>query len=153
MQVDSAELNPETVAAKLNSAAIHLLRSISRGDTTGGLTSARLSALSVVVYAGPLTMSRLAAAEGVRLPTMSRLVGSLEADGYVSRVADAHDHRAVLVAATASGASVLEEARTRRIADLAGRLGSHPQEDVALLDRAADLIEELVQGTPSAHLP
>ena len=42
-----------------------------------GLTGPRASALSVLVFRGPLTMSQLAEAEQVRRPTITRLVPKL----------------------------------------------------------------------------
>src|SRR3954469_5829393 len=62
------------VADRLHSAAIHLLRRLRAADAASGLTAPRLSALSVVVFGGPQTITSLAAAEQVRLPTMTRLV-------------------------------------------------------------------------------
>ncbi|MDQ3996553.1 MAG: hypothetical protein M3303_05995, partial [Gemmatimonadota bacterium] len=67
------------LADRLHSAAIHLLRRLRREDARTGLSGPRLSALSVVVFAGPLTLGELAAAEQVRPPTMTRLVRALEA--------------------------------------------------------------------------
>ncbi len=88
------------VADRLHSAAIHLLRRLRREDDASGLSAPRLSALSVVVFGGPVTIGALAAAEQVRVPTMSRLVAALEADGLVRRKPDVDDGRVVRVAAT-----------------------------------------------------
>ena len=52
-------------ADRLHSAAIHLLRSLRVEDQVSGLSGPRLSALSVIVFGGPLPMSALAAAEQV----------------------------------------------------------------------------------------
>jgi DNA-binding MarR family transcriptional regulator len=134
----------EVVAAKLNSAAIHLLRSISRQDTSSGLSPARLSALSVVVYGGPMTMGELAAAERVQLPTISRLATALEHDGLVVRRADPRDGRVVRIEATDKGVRTLEEARRLRIRELAGRLSGLSPEELTTLERSADLIEHVL---------
>src|SRR4051794_41857953 len=75
----------KVVADQLHSAAIHLLRSLRREDTASGLSAPRLSALSVVVFGGPLTIGALAAAEQVRPPTMTRLVAALQAQGLRAR--------------------------------------------------------------------
>ena len=50
-------------------------------DDASGLSAPRLSALSVVVFAGPISLGGLAKAEQVRPPTISRLVNALEAEG------------------------------------------------------------------------
>src|ERR687883_145288 len=76
------------LADRLHSAAIHLLRRLRREDARTGLSGPRLSALSVVVFAGPRTLGELAAAEQVRPPTMTRLVQALEREGLVARDPD-----------------------------------------------------------------
>ena len=72
-------------ARDLNSGAIHLLRAMAKVDAEAGLTRARLSALSVLVFGGPVPLGRLARIEGVTSPTMTRLVDGLEDSGLVSR--------------------------------------------------------------------
>jgi DNA-binding MarR family transcriptional regulator len=135
--------DPVEVAEKLHSAAIHLLRRLRRQDVSSGLTAPRLSALSVIVYAGPLTLGALAAAEQVRPPTMTRIVAALEADGLVKREPSAEDRRATLVRATPAGETLLHEGRRRRTAELAAQLAALPKVDRATLARAADLLESL----------
>ena len=131
------------VAEKLHSAAIHLLRRLRRQDVATGLTAPRLSALSVIVYAGPLTLGALAAAEQVRPPTITRIVAALEAEGLVARETSAEDRRATLVRATPAGEALLHEGRRRRTAQLAAQLAALPPKDRATLARAADLLESL----------
>jgi hypothetical protein len=84
------------IADRLHSAAIHLLRRVRGQDEGSGLSPARLSALSVVVFGGPVTLGRLASAEQVTAPTMTRLVAALEADGLLSRKDDTVDRRVVV---------------------------------------------------------
>ena len=95
------------VADRLHSAAIHLLRWLRREDEAAGLSPARLSALSVVVFGGPLPIGELARAEQVRPPTMTRLVQALERDGLVAREPDPADGRVTRVRATAEGARIV----------------------------------------------
>lgn len=132
------------VADRLHSAAIHLLRRLRVEDLESGLSGPRLSALSVVVFAGPLTLGALAAAEQVKPPTMSRLVSALEADGLVQREGHAGDARVVLVRATPQGIRRLQGGRARRIARLEAALATLPADDVATLSRAADLLGRLM---------
>ena len=134
---------PVTVADRLHSAAIHLLRALRREDVKLGVGPARLSALSVLVFGGPRSIGALARTEQVRMPTMSRLVAALEQEGLATRTPDPHDGRASRVHPTALGRSVLRRGRTRRVATLARRLAQLPEADRALLARAADLIEGL----------
>src|SRR5687768_17788046 len=130
-------------ADRLHSAAIHLLRRLRREDDASGQTAPRLSALSVIVYGGPLTLGALAAAEQVRPPTMTRIVAALEADGLVQRAPSTEDRRVTLVRATREGETLLHEGRRRRTAQLAAQLGALPPEDRATLARAAHLLESL----------
>jgi DNA-binding MarR family transcriptional regulator len=136
--------SPEAVGDRLHSAAIHLLRALRREDTASGLSAPRLSALSVVVFGGPITLGALATAEQVRPPTMTRLVAALEAQGLVTREPDPDDGRVVRLRATAKGQRLLAAGRARRVAKLAAQVDALPAEEQTLLARAADLVERLV---------
>src|SRR4051795_9796132 len=103
MPPDRATPRDQQLADQLHSAAIHLLRRLRTEDTASGLSAPRLSALSVIVFGGPLTLGALAAAEQVRPPTMTRLVSALEQAGLVTREPDPKDRRQVLLRATAEG--------------------------------------------------
>ena len=131
----------EEVADRLHSAAIHLLRRVRRHDEESGITAPHLSALSVLVFGGARTLGELAAAEQVTPPSMTRIVRNLEADGLVERGADPADGRIVRVHATDAGRRLLGEARSRRIAELADRLGWLREDEMALLERAASILE------------
>jgi len=137
----------DEVADRLHSAAIHLLRRVRVRDVELGLSGPRLSALSVVVLAGPLTVGELAAAEQVRSPTMTRLVDGLEGEGLVTREPNPADARSVLVRATDTGRLVLSRGRAARIEDLAARLMALAPEDLANLREASALIERVAGGT------
>ncbi len=78
-------VNGEVVADALNSAMIHLLRRAAREDVAAGIGPAQLSALSVLVFGGDTTLGRLAHAEQVRPPTMTRIVAALEQAGLELR--------------------------------------------------------------------
>lgn len=130
------------VADRLHSAAIHLLRRAAEEDRSAGLSRARLSALSVVVFRGPLTLGALAEAEGVRSATMSGIVNGLERDGLVRRRPHGSDRRAVSVEATAAGRRALERARGARIDRIASRLAELSTADLDVLAQAAELLEQ-----------
>ena len=133
-------------ATRLHSAAIHLLRRLRREDDASGLTAPRLSALSVVVFGGPLTLGALAAAEQVRPPTMSRIVVALEQTGLVTREPAPTDGRAVLIRATPAGKQLLEAGRARRTAVLARQLAALPPEELAMLQQAAEILDRLTRA-------
>jgi DNA-binding MarR family transcriptional regulator len=132
------------VADRLHSASIHLLRRLRKADEASGLSAARLSALSVLVFGGPTTVGTLARAEQVSAPTMSRLVSGLERDGFVVREADEGDARAVRVRATPKGRRVLVHGRERRVAELVELLDGVSDEDLRTLGNAAEVMERIL---------
>ena len=133
----------EQIADRLHSAAIHLLRRLRRADEAAGVSSARLSALSVLIYAGPCTMGRLAAIEQVRVPTMSRTVAAMERDGLVLRKRVAGDGRSVQLSASAKGRRVLDRARHARLTLLTGALDSLSAAEREQVRVALPLLERL----------
>jgi DNA-binding MarR family transcriptional regulator len=129
-------------ADRFHSAAIHALRHVRREDPATGLSAARLSALSVLVYGGPRTLGQLAAAEQVRPATMTRIAQSLVEDGYAKRETDAADRRVVRLSATAKGRRVMQKGRERRVENLAGLLSRLSPDEVARVHEAAELVEQ-----------
>jgi DNA-binding MarR family transcriptional regulator len=136
---------PRETADRLHSAAIHLLRRLRREDAASGLTAARLSALSVIVFGGPLTLGALAAAEQVRPATMSRIVAALQAAGLVTSEPNPRDGRAPLLRATPLGEKLLDEGRNRRVTVLARQLAALPPEELATLEQAAAILDRLTR--------
>jgi DNA-binding MarR family transcriptional regulator len=135
----------QEAADKLHSASIHVLRRVAREDPASGLSAARLSALSVLVFGGPRTLGELAAAEQVRPPTMTGIVRGLEQAGLVRREADPNDGRVARVQATPKGERVLQQARGRRVGNLAERLAALSSAEVARVREAAELVERALQ--------
>ena len=144
------------VADRLHSAAIHLLRYLRRADVETGLTAARASVLSVVVFGGPTTIGDLATAEQVSAPTMTKLITSLEGEGLVRRVADERDRRVVRVHATPQAARILRRGRAARVRVLSETLRAVGAADLATLGRAADILrglEEQRRQRPASRAP
>jgi len=139
----------DALADQLHSAAIHLLRHLRKEDDASGLSAPRLSALSVVVFGGPLTLGRLAAAEQVKPPTMTRIVTGLEKEGLVRRVGDKRDGRLTLIHATAKGNKILAAGRARRVETLAAAVRRLGGTQVAELARGAQLLEEIIRSMRS----
>jgi DNA-binding MarR family transcriptional regulator len=104
--------------------------------------------LSVIVFAGPLPMAALAAAEQVRPPTMTHLVHGLVRGGLVERLRDRNDRRVFRIRATPKGRRLLLEGRRRRVVRLAAALAALPVADQRLLARAAGLLEQLASSPP-----
>jgi DNA-binding MarR family transcriptional regulator len=135
-------------ADRFHSAAIHALRHIRRDDPATGLSAARLSALSVLVFGGPRTLGELAAAEHVRPATMTRIVQALEGQALVRRESDPDDGRVTRLHATAKGERVLWRGRENRVEKLAALLSRLSADEVADVRNAAELVERaLAQET------
>ncbi len=132
-----------TMADRLHSAAIHLLRRLRRTDEATGLSPARLSALSVLVFAGPRTLGELAGTEQVRPPTMTHLVRGLEQQGLVKRKSDDDDRRVARIGATQKGRRLLERGRQLRLRGLTDRILALDPSEVATLEAAIPIIERL----------
>ena len=119
------------------------MRGVRKEDERTGVGPARLSALSVLVFAGPMRLGALARIEQVKPPTMTKVIAGLEAGGLVRRRADAEDARAVRLEATRRGTKLLQEGRRRRVERLTAALQVLAPEDVDILARAAALIERV----------
>jgi DNA-binding MarR family transcriptional regulator len=145
-QARKISASPAAVADRLHSAAIHLLRRVRRQDVASGLGPAQLSALSVLVFAGSMGLGELAAAEQVRPPTMSRIVGALVRQKLVERASDAGDARRIRLRATTRGRKLLERGRHLRIAYLAGRFQKLPAEELSALGKAAEILESTLRN-------
>ena len=136
----------EAMATRLHAASIKLLRLLRREDEDSGLSAPRLSALSVIVFAGPLSLAELAAAEQVRPPTMSRLVEALVGLSLITREADPANRRMVSIAATQVGRDLLEAGRGRRVRLLTARLKRLADSEQRALFRAVELIERVARS-------
>jgi DNA-binding MarR family transcriptional regulator len=134
------------LADRLHSAAIHLLRRLRKQDVATGEGPARLSALSVLVFAGPKTLGELAAAAQVKPPTMSRIVAGLARSRLVEITADPHDARRMRIRATPKGTRLLHKGRRLRIAVLAAHLDSLAPEPLANLAEAVEILQGLLAG-------
>ena len=135
----------DELADKLHSTAIHLLRRVRVEDAASGIGPARLSALSVVVFGGPISLNDLARAEQVRPPTMSRIVDALEREGLACKTVNEKDRRAVVIEATPKGANVLRQGRKRRVRALAKSLSQLTGTERAEIERAVQAIQKALR--------
>ena len=131
------------VASDLNSAAIHLLRGLREVDRESRLSPARLSALSVLVFGGSMSLGRLARTEGVAGPTMSRLVDGLVAAGLARREPHPDNARMTLVSATPEGASLMRAAAERRFDAISEGISRLPAADQEAVRHAAPALRRL----------
>jgi len=132
-------------AAHLRLAVTRMARRL-RQEAAGDLSPTAASALASVERHGPLTPSELAAIERVKRPTATRSLACLEQLGLVERTRDPSDGRSALLSITAAGRNRLRRLRKRKNAYLARRLRELPAADVEALDRAAELLEGILEA-------
>jgi DNA-binding MarR family transcriptional regulator len=137
------EMDVQEVADRLHSGTVRLLRRLRRVDDAMALSPPRTSALSVLVFGGPTTLGRLAKAEQVRAPTMTRLIAGMERDGLVRRKGDPRDQRVVWLHPTAKGRQLLQAGRHRRVSALAADIAELSAAERATLKDAAEILGRL----------
>jgi DNA-binding MarR family transcriptional regulator len=134
-------------ADRIHSAAIHLLRRVREVDAKAmGISPARASALSVLVFGGARSLTELAAAEQVTSATMSKLVTAMEGEGFVRRYPDVNDARSIRIEPTAKGRRILERGRKRRLDLLEQLLGGASDAEIAAVGTAASVVERAVES-------
>ena len=111
----------------------------------GELTPTSAAALVTVERRGPLTPSELAEIERVKRPTATRTLRVLSEAGLVERAPDPEDGRSALVSITAVGRERLRRMRRRKNAYLARRMRGLPAADVETLERAAEILEGILE--------
>jgi DNA-binding MarR family transcriptional regulator len=136
------------LASRLRLAVARTARRL-RQEAGGGLSPTLTAALASIESHGPLTPSELADRERIKRPTATRLIGTLEDGGYVTRTSDPSDRRSSLIAVTPEGRDLMRTLRTRKDAYLAQRLRKLSAEERETLDRAADLLERLLEEDPA----
>ena len=133
------------LAVRLRLAVTRTARRL-RQEASAGLSPSQGAMLATIERHGPLTPSELAERERVQRPTVTRMLARLEAEGIVQRAADPADGRSFLVSLTPAGRELLHEVRNRKDAYLAARLRELDEEERAALDRAATVLEHLLEG-------
>lgn len=134
-------------AARLRLAIVRTARRL-RQEAAGGdaeLTPTATAALASVDRHGPLTPSELAQIERIKRPTATRILRVLGEAGLLDRAQDPTDGRSWVVSVNASGRERLRRLRGRKNAYLARRMRTLPAEDVAVLERAAAILESLLE--------
>jgi DNA-binding MarR family transcriptional regulator len=146
MPADTSSLTGS--AARLRLAIVRTARRLRQEAVGAGgseLTPTAASALATVERHGPLTPSELAEIERVKRPTATRTLRLLTEAGLVDRAPDPDDGRSALVSVSAAGRERLRRLRGRKNAYLARRMRDLPAEDVEALERAAAILEEILE--------
>lgn len=132
------------LASRLRLVVTRLSRRL-RTQLPGDLTPSQLATLSSVDRLGPITLGELSTVERVKPPTMTKIVACLEEQGLLSRTVDPTDRRVSRVAATAEGSRFLDRSRRQKDQYLAERLHQLDPADRAALERAAGVLERLLE--------
>jgi DNA-binding MarR family transcriptional regulator len=134
-------------ADRMHSAAIHLVRRVREVDAKAmGISPARASALSVLVFGGARSLTELAAAEQVTTATMSKLVTAMEAEGLLRRYPDVNDARSIRIEATAKARRILERGRSRRLDLLERLLADATTAEIDAVRIAAEALEQALES-------
>src|SRR5215203_4073969 len=143
LPITSTDTRLAESAARLRFAIVRTARRLRQEAAGPGteLTPTAASALATVDRHGPLTPSELAEIERIKRPTATRTLGVLDEAGLVDRAPDPGDGRSCLVSVNAAGRERLRRLRGRKNAYLARRMRDLPESDVAILERAAEILE------------
>jgi DNA-binding MarR family transcriptional regulator len=99
---------------------------------------------------GPARIGDLARADHCSQPTMTTQVQRLEERGWVTRVSDPADARAVLISLTDAGRELLTDVRRERAAVLAPYVDGLDQEQRARLAEAVATLNDVLEAAPTA---
>lgn len=133
----------EDIASGLNSTAIHLMRRLRKLDSSLNVGPARLSALSVLVFGGPCSLSELAAVEQVTSATMSRIVSGLEQNSLAQRTPSADDARVQRIVATSKGKKLMQRGQKARVTSLARELAQLDRKELKCLEQAVGILRKI----------
>jgi DNA-binding MarR family transcriptional regulator len=134
----------DRLAGQLRLALARTARRLRR-EAASELSATLTAALATIERHGPLTPSEVARREGIQRPSATKVISRLEAEALIERTADPADGRSSLLTVSVAGRELLRESRTRKDVFLAERLRALPAEDRATLERAAVLLEQLLE--------
>jgi DNA-binding MarR family transcriptional regulator len=139
------ELTEDDRAAvnSLRSAVMRLSRRLRFQRVDESLSPTEMSVLGTLARCGSATPGELARKEHVQPPSMTRIVGMLEAKGLVRRDPHPDDRRQVVVRQTEQAEAMLSESRRKRNAWLAQLTERLSDEERAVLREAAPVLEKL----------
>ncbi len=137
---DVAEL-----ASELRLAVHRLTRTLRAQRPADGLSLTQISALATICREGPMSAGDVAAREGVKPPSATRVLARLESIGLITRTADPADGRQVLLTASAAGQERLDADLRARDAWLAQRIASLSAAERARLQEALGVLQQLAE--------
>jgi DNA-binding MarR family transcriptional regulator len=151
MHAKAPDTSLTDAAARLRMAIVRTSRRLRQEAAieASGLTPTSTAALATIDRHGPLTPSELARIERVKRPTVTRTLGCLDREGLIERTPDPADGRSALVSVNGAGRERLRRLRGRKNAYLARRMKGLSDADAATLERAAEILEGMLEGERS----
>ncbi|HEY2041882.1 MAG TPA: MarR family transcriptional regulator [Jatrophihabitans sp.] len=131
------------LASSLRLSLLRAARRIRSQRVNTAITLSQLSALATVKKCGPLSAGEVAAVEQVQPPSMTKILASLEAAGWIERAAHPEDRRQSIISVTQAGRDLLAAETRARDEWLSKRLAEMGQEDKELLRRVIDVLDRL----------
>jgi DNA-binding MarR family transcriptional regulator len=147
MSQKAPDISLTDLAARLRMGIVRTARRLRQeaAAEASGLMPTSTAALATIERHGPLTPSELARLELVKRPTITRTLGCLDREGLIERTPDPTDGRSALVSVNATGRERLRRLRGRKNAYLARRMRDLPAEDLRTLERAAEILEGMLE--------
>jgi homoprotocatechuate degradation regulator HpaR len=115
-----------------------------------GINEQKWRVLRVLNELGPSEQTTIAEAACLLLPSLTRIMASMEKDGFIHRETDTQDRRKTIVALQDAGRQLIKDHAAQSNLIMSQIEDSFGQEKIDLL---LNLLEELHQGVPAQNRP
>lgn len=139
------DIAQRTLASRLRLAVVRLNRRLRAQRSGEPVSLTQISALSTLYKCGPISPGKLAEREGVRPPSMTRVIATLQDRGYVYRSAHPSDGRQSVVGLTDSGQEYVLAAISAREAWLDRQLAALSDAERDVLEQASEIIARIAE--------
>ena len=136
-------LSNTELASALRLALLRAARRLRSQRVNTAVTLSQLSALATVDKCGPMSAGELAGIERVQPPSMTKILASLEAEGWVQRAPHPDDRRQSIISITQAGRDLLDEETRARDSWLATRLVDFSPDELRILSEAVAVLDRL----------
>ena len=150
MPASTPSVDVASLATRLRTDIWRLARRL-RSEAHVDLTPTLQSALGTLDRHGPMTPGTFARREQIRKPTATRTIAALLDLGLVERTPDPLDGRVAWLQLSPDGRRLVQRMRRRYDAYLAERMKRLPGEDLAVLGRAAAILEAITAEDPEVR--
>lgn len=138
-----AEASTVALASELRISVGRLRRRLATENAGAPVSLSGIALLGALERSGPVTVGQLAAMEGVRPPSITRAISTLERHRYVKRTRCKDDGRVIVVEVTDAGREVLRVHRAANDAWLNRRLRELTPAQRQVLAVAMSILERL----------